>query len=88
MAKKTSLDLDIGNPSEIGAPPKRKPRAKTGNKKVGGNTTKAEAAATVDLNFKVSAEFKREFKMWAASHDMSQKAVLEMAFDTLKRSKL
>jgi len=38
------------------------------------------------LNFKVSSEFKWEFKTWAASHQMSQKAVLEAAFELIKKN--
>ena len=52
------------------------------------NTKKKESGDTVDLNFKVSPEFKREFKLWAASHEMSQKAVLEAGFSSLKETKI
>ena len=68
--------LDLGAPKNRAA---KKPEAKQSS-----NTTKKEAAALVDLNFKVNAEFKREFKMWAASHDLKQKEVLEKAFQLLK----
>lgn len=50
------------------------------------NTKKKEAGVLVDLNFKVSPEFKREFKLWAAAHDSTQKKVLEDAFRMLKDS--
>ncbi|UZE94385.1 hypothetical protein [Alkalimarinus alittae] len=40
----------------------------------------------VDINFKVKSEFKREFKLWVAAHDMSQKEVLETAFQALEDS--
>lgn len=50
------------------------------------NTTKAEKGKAVDLNFKVEPEFKRDFKIYAASHDMSQKQVLEIAFKLLKEN--
>lgn len=50
------------------------------------NTTKAEKGKAVDLNFKVEPEFKRDFKIYAASHDISQKQVLEIAFKLLKES--
>lgn len=76
MAK--SLDLDIGQPKE---------KQKTANRS-SLNTRKRESGALVDLNFKVSPEFKREFKLWAASHDMKQKEVLEEAFKALKNGTL
>ncbi len=72
----------------IGAPPGTK---KSGVKKATSkalNTEKKEAGGTVDLNFKVSAEFKREFKMWSASHDLTQKRALELAFQSLKDNHL
>lgn len=50
------------------------------------NTTKTEKGKAVDLNFKVEPEFKRDFKIYAASHDISQKQVLEIAFKLLKES--
>jgi len=39
----------------------------------------------VALNFKVKPEFKQEFKLWAATHQMSQKEALEKGFDLLKK---
>jgi hypothetical protein len=48
------------------------------------NTKNPESSAFADLNFKVSQEFKWEFKAWAANHQMSQKAALEVAFELIK----
>lgn len=70
----------------IGAPPGKRDQAQTVHEQQTVNTQKRDSRAEVDLNFKVSAEFRREFKTWAAAHDMSQKAVLEAAFDLLKKS--
>jgi len=70
MAKK----LDIGFP------------AKPVPAKKAVNTVKKESGSQVDLNFKVSPEFKREFKIWATAHDMTQKRALEIAFQMLKDS--
>jgi CCR4-NOT transcriptional regulation complex NOT5 subunit len=78
MAK--SLDLDLGMPSKL-KNSHEKSRSSI-------NTKKREAGAQVDLNFKVSSEFRREFKLWAASHDMKQKEVLEEAFRLLKQRTL
>lgn len=50
------------------------------------NTHKIEAGKLVDLNFKVTAEFRREFKLWAISHDMTQKELLEIAFKKIKQN--
>lgn len=71
MAK--NLGLDLGT-----APEKKGGRVST-------NTKRREAGAIVDLNFKVSAEFRREFKLWAAANDMTQKETLEHAFKLLKQ---
>ncbi len=40
------------------------------------------------LDFKVPPEFHREFKTWAASHDLSMTALLIEAFQTLRNSQL
>ncbi|MFT6905740.1 MAG: hypothetical protein ACJAS1_002398 [Oleiphilaceae bacterium] len=74
-------DLGIGSP-----PSKSKPEKITVAKV--SNTEKRESGGTVDLNFKVSAEFKREFKIWATSHDLTQKRALELAFEALKDNHL
>jgi len=73
-------NLDLGLPQK-----KDNPDPKKDLKKVG-NTKKKEAGATVDLNFKVNSEFKKEFKLWAAAHEITQKEVLETAFQLLKDS--
>lgn len=75
MAK--NLDLNLGDAPA--RPAKKLPVRESAN------TQKREAAAMVDLNFKVSVEFRREFKLWAAAHDMSQKETLERAFRLLKQ---
>lgn len=75
MAK--NLDLNIGS-----APAKAEKKQPA---RESANTQKREAGAVVDLNFKVSPEFRREFKLWAAAHDMSQKETLERAFKLLKQ---
>lgn len=35
----------------------------------------------VDMSFKVTAEFRKEFKTYAVTHDMSMKELLERAFN-------
>lgn len=49
------------------------------------NTKKRESGDLVALNFKVSPELKREIKMWAAEHEMTQRDVLEKGFDLLRK---
>jgi len=68
--------LDIGLPSK-----KQKTEIKQTT-----NTKKTEAGKLVDLNFKVSAEFRREFKLWSVTHDMTQKELLEAAFQQIKQN--
>jgi hypothetical protein len=38
------------------------------------------------LSFRVSPEFKREFKTYAASHDVSMTELLEKAFQAIKKA--
>ena len=77
MAK--TLELTIGPAPEAKS-------AHRAPEKVSSNTRKKEAGKPVDLNFKVSAEFRREFKTWSVSHDLSQKQTLEKAFALLKKN--
>lgn len=48
---------------------------------VGNNTQKPEAGQTVPCNFRVSPEFRRRLKSFAATHDMSMVEVFEKAVD-------
>lgn len=73
-------NLDLGLPQKTDKTDPQKDLKKAGN------TKKKESGATVDLNFKVNSEFKKEFKLWAASHEITQKEVLETAFQLLKDS--
>ncbi|GIU52182.1 hypothetical protein TUM4438_44220 [Shewanella sairae] len=54
---------------------------------VGNNTSKPSNSELVPLNFKVDAEFKRDIKSFAASHDMSMVDVIKMAFEEYKKTK-
>ena len=49
------------------------------------NTETPESGSLVALNFKVPTEFKQEFKIWAATHQMTQRRALEEAFELLKQ---
>ncbi len=57
-----------------------------GTKRQSDNTEQPESGSLVALNFKVTPEIKKEFKVWAASHGKTQRQVLEEAFDLLRES--
>jgi hypothetical protein len=44
------------------------------------NLVKPEPGQTVALNFRVPAEFKKDFKIAAASHGVTQSELLQQAF--------
>ena len=44
------------------------------------NLAKPEPTGAVALNFRVSAEFKRDFKVAAATHGVTQSELLQLAF--------
>lgn len=46
----------------------------------------ASQSRTEPLNFRVTADFRRRFKVYAAEHDLSLSELLEKAFDVLARS--
>jgi hypothetical protein len=50
------------------------------------NLTKAPDQELKPLNFKVSAEFKHDFKLYALEHDMSMVELLAKCFESYKRS--
>lgn len=72
MAKSIGADIGI-------AAPKKKVKPSL-------NTVKMEAGKLVDLNFKVTPEFKKEFKQIALDLDLKQKELLELAIDKVKES--
>jgi hypothetical protein len=51
------------------------------------NLTRSEDFELVPLNFKVSADFKREFKTFAAQRDISMLELLIRSFEEYKASK-
>jgi len=50
------------------------------------SSAKAEVAVLTPLNFKVPAEFHRDFKTFAAQHSKKMVEVLQEAFALLKES--
>ncbi|KEQ11234.1 hypothetical protein GZ77_26400 [Endozoicomonas montiporae] len=54
---------------------------------VGNNTSKPEAGSIVSVNFKVSPEFQREFKTFAAMHGMTMVDLLKESFELYKEHK-
>ena len=49
-----------------------------------GNLNKAEPRESVPLNFKVPRQFRRDFKTWAAQHDMTLNRLLQESFRCLQ----
>lgn len=47
--------------------------------------TTEDAAMNVPLNFRVSGEFRRRFRMYAAAHDLKLNELLRMAFDDYEK---
>jgi hypothetical protein len=52
-----------------------------GREETRGNIQKPELSSAVALNFRVSAEFKRNFKIAAATFGLKQSELLRQAFD-------
>ena len=52
-----------------------------------GNTSKPSSSDYVSLNFCVEAEFRKEFKLFAAMHDQPMTDLLKEAFDLVKEKK-
>lgn len=50
------------------------------------NLTKPEPESIVALNFRVSAGFKKNFKIAAASHGITQSELLKQAFDLWEKN--
>jgi hypothetical protein len=50
------------------------------------NLDKSALGAVVPLNFKVPAEFRREFKIYAVQHGMKMNELLYEAFRVLKET--
>ena len=65
-------------------PPPRRPQPTKGDPpdrvETKSNLVKPEPLGTVALNFRVPAEFKRDFKIAAAMHGITQSELLQQAF--------
>lgn len=51
------------------------------------NLDKPERSALVPLNFKVPSAFRREFKIYAAEHELDMVQIFYEAFSALKRER-
>jgi hypothetical protein len=49
--------------------------------------TRSPDSGLQPLNFRVSAEFRREFKTYAAAHDLKLNELLRLAFEAYRRIK-
>lgn len=45
----------------------------------------SDAANNMPLNFRVSADFRRRFRMFAAAHDLKLNELLRLAFDDYEK---
>lgn len=65
---------------KIKAPKRTKgnPPSDTG---ISDNLTKKNPRVSVNMNFKVTAEFRRQFKGYANDHDITIKELLQRCFD-------
>lgn len=61
--------------------------AKTRLRRSSSDTPRAVASDTETINFRVSPEFKREFKGYAASHGISMVELLKEGFELSKRKR-
>jgi hypothetical protein len=55
--------------------------------KTQGNTSKPSSSDYVALNFSVDAEFRKEFKLFAAMHGVPMTDLLKEAFELIKEKK-
>lgn len=67
-----------------GAPP---PAAVPAASKTQSNTSKPSSSDYVALNFSVDAEFRKEFKLFAAMHGVPMTDLLKEAFELIKEKK-
>lgn len=72
------------NVSVMGAPPAKPSSTAPASS---ANLNKPESGSLVDLSFKVDPEFRRDFRLYAAEHELTQKEVLVRAFNLLKQQR-
>ena len=71
-------------PVKTPPPPKTKKGEPPAHRDVRGNLSQPEDGESVALNFRVPAWFKKEFKVTAATHGLTQSNLLHQAFDAWK----
>jgi hypothetical protein len=79
----TNVPPPHGMRTTKGEPPPRPAEATAGSR----NLAKPQPGGTVGLNFKVGAEFRRDFKIEAAMHGLNQVALLQQMFALWKQQK-
>jgi hypothetical protein len=69
-------------PTQTPPPPRRQPTKGEPPERldIRNNLIKPEPTGSVALNFRVPAEFKRDFKVAAAIHGVTQSELLQLAF--------
>ncbi|MCW2272800.1 hypothetical protein GJ654_01740 [Rhodoblastus acidophilus] len=93
--KKTEKKTATEPASPVTAPDQTGKSAKTSKAKSEKSTGKSDSLAKAKvekpkdakkaLNFKVSSEFRREFKTYASAHDMKLGKLLEVAFESYRK---
>ena len=82
MSKKPAADLSglvatKGSAAPVANMPSRTPATE--------DTTAEDAASNVPLNFRVSADLRRRFRVFAANHDLKLNELLRLAFDEYEK---
>jgi hypothetical protein len=77
-AAKTTVAKTADKPAKADKPPKvEKPE----------NSEKPAKVTKKPLNFKVPADFRREFKTYASTHDLKLNRLLELAFESYRKQR-
>ena len=80
---KTQLTKKTTKPSKKGAPPASKGTPPKASKN---NLAKPAQGDLVPINFKVDGEFAKDFKVFAAMHDMKLVELFKKSFEHYKQS--
>lgn len=71
--------LTISMPKPRGRDKGEPPQSAADSASVGNNTTTPAEGKLVDLGFKVPAEYRKDFRLFCATHDLSQVDALKAA---------
>lgn len=74
-------------PAEAPAATSTRPASRPATRKVSPDLAKEKEANLAPLNFRISASFRREFKTYAATHDLKLNELLRLSFEAYRRQK-